>query len=203
MTELPEEIRDAASPEEAARLLGAALGLDGPAPLPATERALADPLFARALMSTRKLPALRDRILAEPGGIRVNAAPGTPGAPGAPELPPAPPSSAKLAAKAAGAVLKWGMEGLTHAEPWVIERRLAACAACEHQADAPDTLVYRGVKVVTGKDAKICEICHCLTNTKAAMASEHCPEKDPDNPALSRWGEPWVDPETLPGWPWR
>ena len=114
MTDLPDDIRAAATPEEAARRLGAALGLGGPAPIPATERALADPLFARALWATRKLPAMRDRMLADPTTAKVGAAPSET------------PSAAKLAGKAAGAVLKWGMDGLRHAEPWVIERRLAA-----------------------------------------------------------------------------
>jgi hypothetical protein len=194
MTGLPEDIARAATPEEAAERLGRHLGLDGPAPLAATERALADPLFARALIAARKLPALRDRMLDAAADMRVSAAPDG----GAPA-----PSAAALAAKAAGSVLKWGMEGLRHPEPWVIERRLAACSACEHNAEAPDTLVYRGVKVVAGKDARICDLCHCLINTKAAIATEHCPDRHPETPSMSRWDEPWVDPETLPGWPWR
>jgi hypothetical protein len=145
-------------------------------------------------MAARTAPAVRDQLIAAAGHLRISAAG---------SAPAAPPAAARLAARAAGAVLKWGMAGLEHAEPWVIEARLAACAACPHLAPAPDTLVYRGVKVVAGQDATICSVCHCLTNTKAAMATEHCPEQDPANPALSRWGEPWTDPATLPGWPWR
>ncbi len=201
MTTLPDDIRDAPSEDVAAARLGALLGLDRSAPLPATRRALQDALFARALITARKIPAVRDQLLAAPETARI--APG-PGQDAPPASDPAPaPSSVQLGAKAAGAVLKWGMEGLKHAEPWVIERRLAACNACEFQDDAPETLVYRGAKVVVGKDAKICTRCHCLTNTKAALSTEHCPERDPQTPDLSRWAEPWVDPETLPGWPWR
>lgn len=186
-TTLPAEIAEAPSLEVAAERLGAALGLDGAAPLAATEHALAEPLYARALLATRKLPALRDRFLASPGETKIRDAE---------------PSSAALARKAAGGILKWGMEGLKPAEPWVIERRLAACNACEFQAPAPDTLVYRGARVAVGKDAKICTLCHCLTNTKAAIPSERCPAPSPDDPGLSRWQEPWVPPEEHPEGPW-
>ena len=197
MNELPDDVTAAATPKDAAERLGRHLGLPGPAPLAATERALADPLYARALLATRKLPAVRDQILESAAAMRISAV----------ETPTpssrAAPSTAELVAKAAGAALKWGMEGLRHPEPWVLERRLAACTACEHRAAAPETLVYRGVKVVAGKDAKICALCHCLINTKAAIATERCPAQAPHDHALSRWGDPWVDPATLPGWPWR
>lgn len=180
---LPPEITEAATLEEAARRLGAALDLDGSAPLEATRRALDDPRYAQALIATRKLPAIRDRFLADPSSAPT-------------------PSGGALARKAAGSVLKWGMEGLKPAAPWVIERRLAACASCEYQAPAPDTLIYRGARVAVGKDAKICTICHCLTNTKAAISTEHCPAKDPADPTLSRWNEPWIPPEEHPEGPW-
>ena len=180
-----EEVASAATIEEAAARLGALLEMDGPAPIPATRRALEDPDFARALVGMRKLPAVRDRLLA--GKFRAAA----------------PASATGSVLKAAGAVLKWGMEGLRPAKPWVIERRLAACNACEFQAEAPDTLVYRGAKVAVGKDAKICTICNCLTNTKAAISTESCPEPDPERPELSRWGEVWTDPAGHPDGPWR
>jgi hypothetical protein len=196
MTTLPDDIRTAPSEEVAAQRLGTLLGLAKPAPLAATRRALKDPLFARALITARKIPAVRDQLLIAPDTARIAPASGL-------DTPHTPSSSARIVAKAASATLKWGMEGLRHAEPWVIERRLAACNDCEFQDDAPDTLVYRGAKVVVGKDAKICKRCHCLTNTKAALSTEHCPERDTKNPALSRWGEPWVDPKELSGWPWR
>jgi hypothetical protein len=183
---LPRDIVAAETVEEAARRLGEALGLPGPAPMAATRHALDDPRYARALMTTRKLPALRDQFLAAPGAA----------------APAPPPSSAGLVAKAAGSLLKWGMEGLRPAEPWVIQRRLAACAACEFQVSAPDTLIYRGARVAVGTGATICDRCHCLINTKAAISTEHCPEQDPARPALSRWGEPWVPPEEHPEGPW-
>jgi hypothetical protein len=184
---LPDDVLDAGSVEDAAARLGEHLGLDGAAPLAATRRALDDPLYARALWSSRKLPELRSQLVAAAVAEAERARP---------------PSSGVLAAKAAGSVLKWGMEGLRHAEPWRIQRRLAACARCEFRAPAPNTLIYRGAKVVAGKDAKICTACHCLINTKAALATERCPERDPSDPSVSRWGEPWVPPEEHPEGPW-
>jgi len=184
---LPAHFHASASVEEAAETLGKVLGLDGAAPADAARKALDDPLFARALWAARKFPDLRDRLLQQPAAMRVNAAA---------------PSSAATVKKAVGGLLKWGMEGLKPAPPWVIERRLAACNSCTFQAPAPETLVYRGAKVVVGKDARICTSCNCLTNTKAAISTERCPERDPENPELSRWGEPWVDPKDHPQGPW-
>jgi hypothetical protein len=186
---LPAEIAGAATPEAAAARLGAWLGLAGPAPAEATRRALADPRFALALAGARNLPGMRDALLA--GALAVPPAAAAP-----------PRGAARTAAKAAGAVLKWGMDGLRPAAPWVIERRLAACAACPNQAPAPETLVYRGARVVAGKDARICTLCGCLTNTKAAISTELCPGRDPADPARSRWGEPWTPPEEHPEGPW-
>lgn len=187
LTTLPDEVTKADTVDEAAARLGSLLELPGPAPLPATRRALAEPLFARALLASRKLPALRDQLLTVAQAVRIT------------DTSPAP---HQLAAKAAKSVLKWGMDGLRPAEPWVIERRLAACAACAHQVPAPDTLVYRGAQVVVGKDAKICALCHCLTNTKAAISTERCPDRHPDDPSRSRWSEPWLPPEDHPQGPW-
>ncbi len=171
--------------------LGKELELGGPAPLQAAQRAMEDPDYARALKALRHMPDLRDQMLLAPESARIRK-------PGDSVPDPAParedsetPSAAKLAAKAAGAVLKWGMDGLQPPQPWVIERRLAACNACEFQVPAPDTLVYRGAKVVAGADATICKSCHCLIKTKAAISTETCPEKDISDPTLSRWQEPW------------
>lgn len=158
-----------------------------------------DPDFDRALYAVRKMPDVLLRLLTDPSLARIRTPENTERNPEPPAAKT--PSNAKLAAKAAGSVLKWGMDGLKPAAPWVIERRLAACAACEFEAPAPDKLVYRGAEVAVGKGAKICTSCDCLIKTKAAMSTEHCPEKSPDNPDLSRWGEPWQEQAT--GWPWR
>lgn len=196
MIKLPKEVSKAPSLEEAASRLGHILGLAEPAPLEATQRALDNPLYARALLTARKMPAVRWQLLVAPETVNIAPLAGI-------ERKPQPASSLQIMAKAAAATLKWGAEGLQHAEPWVIERRLLACSGCEFQTDAPDTLIYRGAKVVVGKEAKICTQCDCLTNTKAALATEHCPAKDLADPALSRWQEPWVDTDKLSKWPWR
>jgi hypothetical protein len=200
MIDLPDGIHNAPSPEVAAERLGVLLGLDAPAPLAATRLALEDRLFARALLATRMLPEVRDQLLATPGTAHIAGHPDI----GGTQAPTSThsPSSIQLTTKAASAVLKWGMDGLRHAKPWAIERRLRACNACDFQVEAPDTLVYRGAKVVVGKNAKICTQCHCLINTKAALATEHCPEQDPTDTTQSRWGEPWLAPEHHPTGPW-
>lgn len=178
-TKLRKEILEASTLEEAAALLGEDIGLRRPASLDQTRRALEDPQFARALLSTRKLPHVRDQLLAAAGQ-----------------------SATSLASQAVDGVLKWGMEGLRPAEPWVISRRLAACKICEYHTDAPESLLFRGARVLVGKDKKICALCNCLTNTKAAISTEHCPAQDPKSPEQSRWAEPWVPLDEHPKGPW-
>lgn len=177
--ELPNEIPAAGNIEESARLLGEVLGLSSSAPIPATRRAIDDPRYASALLATRKLPEIRDKLLYQDS-----------------------PSNSHIIRKASSGMLKWGMDGMKPAPPWVIERRLKACNSCVHQIPAPAKLIYRGVEVATGKDAKICEVCDCLTNTKAAIVTEHCPVKNPENHLFSMWGETWVPPEQHPTGPW-
>ncbi|MBG6212020.1 hypothetical protein IWQ49_006725 [Labrenzia sp. EL_126] len=192
---LPEEVRAAKTLSEAAERLGAYLELSGPAPEVATQRALKDLLYARALVTTRKIPEVRDQVLHSAESMRLR------------EQTTDAVDSTKhnqqgVTTQAARALLKWGMAGLEHAKPWQIEKRLAACKNCSFLTSAPDDLIYRGAKVFAGKDAKICSSCRCLVNTKAALATEHCPERDPQNPGLSRWGEPYVPPEEHPKGPW-
>ncbi|WP_172332674.1 hypothetical protein [Mangrovicoccus sp. HB161399] len=183
MKYLTRDILKAPDLSTASELLRKHLGLETALSPSVTRRALEDPVFAKALYATRKLPGVMKKLTASAEQA-------------------ARPSSMAVTAKAAAGVLKWGMEGLEHAKPWDITRRLGACRSCPFEAPTPDMLVYRGAKVVVGKDAKICTSCHCLTNTKAAMARERCPEKDPNDPRVSRWGEPWEPPKVLPGSPW-
>ncbi len=190
---LPEDVRQAPTFALACARLGTLIGLPGPAKPEVTNRALKDPDFAKALIASRKIPALRALLLSQPGNANFH--------PDHPE-PDRTPSTMELTGKAIAATLKWGMEGLKHAKPWVIEKRLTACKVCEFAADAPDTLIYNGAKVVVGKQARICTLCSCLINTKAAMASESCPKQDATNPELSRWGEAWREPPKERQWPW-
>ena len=181
---LPSDIRSADSLELAAEKLGHFLGLPDAAPLEATRRALDEPRYALALMASRKMPEVRNRLL-ETG---LPAGGGT--------------SGAAVVGKAARGILKWGADGLRMAEPWVIQKRLAACEACELNVPAPDTLVYRGARVAVGPGARICDSCKCLIKTKVALSTEHCPERDRDDAEMSRWGEPFVAPEEHPAGPW-
>lgn len=185
---LPDEITKAKDLSEVAQKLGLHLGLDSPAPLAAAKRACSDELYARALHSLRKLPQMRDLVLAAANDVKTNE--------------PSGPTNSELVKKAANSVLKWGMDGLKPSEPWIIEKRLAACNACDKQVPAPNTLIYKGATIAVGKDAKICATCNCLTNTKAAIPTEKCPERAMDNPNLSRWGEPWEPIEEHPEGPW-
>lgn len=183
-----EQLRNVNSLEEAANLLHRELGLERPPSKEVTKKAISNPSYARALVLSQNVPELLSQLLAQPSSISVKASEKV--------------STSAVVKNAASSLLKWGMKGLKPAQPWVIARRLEACNSCEYQSEAPDALVYRGAKVFVGKNAKVCVICNCLTNTKAAISTEHCPEKSTDNPNVSRWGEPWLPKEHHPKGPW-
>ncbi|MDS9469149.1 hypothetical protein RGQ15_16425 [Paracoccus sp. MBLB3053] len=179
---LPDEITNSTSIERAAERLRELLHFEGSLPLAAVKKAIENERYATALMAMRKNPELLERLLAS--------------------AEPRNEPSVGPATNAAKSILKWGMKGLEVAKPWIISKRLAACKTCPFEEPAPDGLSYRGAKLVVGQAARVCSVCGCLTNTKAAMAHEKCPEKDPANPDTSRWGEPWVAPDSKPRWPW-
>ena len=98
-------------------------------------------------------------------------------------------SAAALLMDASRSLLRWAGTAFQPVDDDIYERRLAACARCEHFVEPPDRLVYT---IVTAGDrmAKVCALCGCVTSRKARMPHESCPAIDPYDPALTRWGEP-------------
>jgi hypothetical protein len=139
--------------------LGRILGLDGPVAEQVLYAALDDEAYARNLLLCRRQPALLAHLLEHP-----------------PERPRRQ-TKAELAARGAGALVRWARTGFTVVDGATYERRLAACERC------PD--LQR-----TDAGNRVCARCGCRVDWKARLSSESCPASDPGAPELTRWREP-------------
>lgn len=180
-----QDFRGASSFEDARASLGAMLGLAGPAPTEVTRRALVDTKYAMYLMMTRDSPSLRDKLLHHPENRLYQETSPEPAAAIA-----APAGVAEVSAKAAGALAKWALAGFKTADSETAARRWQACEACENLVDPPPNLLYSTIKLIAGKDSKICAACGCVARKKVVLFTESCPVADPERPGLTRWGEP-------------
>lgn len=83
----------------------------------------------------------------------------------------------------------WSKTGFTQVSPEVYERRAAACLSCPHLVEPTGKPIYK-VSLPSREDARICALAGSVASRMARMPSERCPDRDPSNPAVSRWGEP-------------
>lgn len=176
---------EAAADTTAMRLqLAGMLGLDEPVVAEVLERARSDDRYAGYLLRSRGHPELLDMLLAAASGPAAGRSPPSADAPPSAEL-----SNAELLKKAGGAVLKWASGGFQRLDPTILERRLAACAACPHLREPPDRLLYK-VALSPRSDQRVCGACGCTASRKASLPGEACPVEDPDRPGRTRWREP-------------
>lgn len=203
----------AAQPEEAGldqaqARLAELLGTTAPVPLAVMRRALEDEKFAFYLMMTKESPELQKQLLNDPrtaqyaaaegaasgGADREPAAAGSSASAASPSpAVPQPHSTVDLLVKASTAFAQWGTTGFQAAGEAVKARRWAACQACVYLVDPPKSLIYQGLRILAGRDTKICSACGCAANKKVGIPTEHCPVRSSDDPELSLWGEPWRD----------
>ena len=173
---------------EARERLGKILELNEPAATAVTLRVLADPGFAEKLVAVRKFPDWRDRLLLDPANSAFepmdqllneqeeNARPVT--------------STVALIKQTSAALLRWGAAGFQTPEPAIVERRKAACLGCDQLVEPPSSLPYQIAKAFAGSDRRVCAACGCVISKKVLMDTESCPLADPEDPSLTRWGEP-------------
>ncbi|EDX85025.1 hypothetical protein S7335_2724 [Synechococcus sp. PCC 7335] len=173
---------------EARDRLGKVLEIDGPAATSVTLRVLADSSFAEKLVAVRKFPQWRDQILADP----TNAAFEPMDQPGEDQGNARPvASTVALVKKSSVALLRWGAAGFKKTDPVTAKKRRAACLNCDQLVDSPNSFPYQvAQQVFAGSDQRICAACGCVAAKKVLMATEACPLKDPEDPTLTRWGEP-------------
>lgn len=154
--------------------LGEILGLAEPVEERILAAALANPSYATNLLVCRGSPELLEQLLANP-----------------PTKPGADIALSTLLQRGAEALVRWGKAGFTTVGTDILKRRLEACDACPHLSTPPQNrkILYRLAGTAAGAKS-VCRVCACPVTRKAAMTSEACPDADPDNPAMTRWGEP-------------
>jgi hypothetical protein len=186
-----EERLDGLEWEQARAAAAEYVGLPGPLPAPALRRAMVEDTYCFVLLAFRgNQPRLRE--LVEHPGNRPYELPGD-CAPGAVTVGTATAnrSTAGLAVEAGKALSRWAAAGFRTVDPETYERRTAACAACPELTEPPVTWVYK-VAMAKADDDRVCGACGCVAFRKARLVSERCPRRDPADPGLTRWGEPFA-----------
>ena len=190
---LQDRLRSAESIEEVQIILGDILCLGGPANEAVARRAVADHNYLIYLEYTKDIPSLKTKILEGVGNQCTGSSHSNAlSERREPVVASESPGNVHLIGRAAIAFVSWGATGFKVAEESTIATRTSACERCEYYVDPPSTLVYRGVKLLTGKSEKICSECGCLVSKKVLIPGERCPKQDACNPNVSRWGDPWI-----------
>lgn len=177
------EITEAGTWDEMRQQLGAYLGIKDPVPSAMLNRAMNDDKFAYYLLTCRNQPKFLEALQADPRNKEFE-----------PAVANGEKSTVQLATTAAKAMLRWSKSGFTQVEKDVYEQRFAACLRCPHLSEPPDKMVY---KLTSGDatDRRVCNACGCVASRKTKLPTERCPEPDPENPAVNRWGQPMEELE--------
>lgn len=157
--------------ERLSALLKSALEWRGELPDPVVHKAASDSMFLHRLVGSRQSPAVVATLVNE---SQAEARPR--------------PASPELIRRAVAALVKWSRAGFGMADKKTVARRRAACRACPELTGAGDQIVY---KLLDDSDEPIvCRLCGCSVDHKARLPTEACPAPAPDDPTLTRWGEP-------------
>jgi hypothetical protein len=182
------DIKENDSLDELRARLADAIGWREPVPAAALLRAVSEPAYAAALITSRNMPGFLEPLLNDPRNARYAPPPAT--ATGA-KL-----SNVELLSRAAGAMLRWGKAGFTVAGSDVIARRETACLSCDHLRD-PDRLLQQLLPSAPITDEigrrtgnKVCDLCGCSIAKKIRLPAEACPGAHPTMAGMSRWLEP-------------
>lgn len=182
-TNLEAELARATTLEDRLAAFGRLLEIDRPVTKEVLFGALQNAEYARNLLIARPSPRHLDYLLANPPAVdQLEAA--------------ASPATAALAKSAAAAMVRWARTGFSVVDDVTLQRREDACLACPHLA-APERTAQRLVasKRSEGQVGRraggfVCDRCGCDVSRKIRLTSEACPDRDPDAPDRTRWGEP-------------
>lgn len=178
MAQILPKFEEARTWEELCRHFGELLHLNAPAPLAAVRRAMQDDKYAHYLMSVRESPSMLRILLDDPRNQEYEA----------PKPAEITQSQGALVAKAAEALVKWGKAGFKRVDDETYQQRWSACQACPNLVDPPELPIYKALSFQKS-DLRICALCGCTASRKAQVPTERCPDEDPSNPAVNRWGQ--------------
>jgi len=102
-------------------------------------------------------------------------------------------STTELLVRAAASATRWAASGFRMADEATQRRRIDACGQCPHQVTPPRAGAYRLLGAAR-QHSRICGLCGCVTTAKAGVLTEACPAPHPEDPELTRWGEPRRSP---------
>lgn len=157
------------------------LGFDEPVPEEVLKAALQNESYAHNLLISRESPEMMQQLMNNPRSTGL----------GAKRF-----SNTELVSKAAAAFVRWGKTGFAVVSIAVLKQREDACLLCPN-LKGPSGLLQNMVPAAaqnerpghrTGKN--ICDLCGCNVANKIRLPSEVCPDTDPDNKGMTRWGEP-------------
>lgn len=102
------------------------------------------------------------------------------------------PSSVDVVGNAFGAIVRWGLSGFKTVNEAVATRRWESCQTCPNLVNPPDIMIYHLGRRIVASDSeqRVCRLCGCFAKTKTTLTTETCPDASPENPGMSRWGEP-------------
>ncbi|MCF7696847.1 hypothetical protein KPG66_12315 [Mycetohabitans sp. B2] len=164
--------------------LAQVIGWPEPVPVGAFQRAISDPSYAAALITSRNVIGFLEPLLMDPRNCDFDSAGEV--------------TNAQLISRAAKAMVNWGKAGFTVADDETIARREAACVACPNLGE-PNKLVQKLLPARPIRDElghrtgnKVCTLCGCQVSKKIRLPTESCPGQHPSMPGLSRWLDPLV-----------
>jgi len=173
------EVQTTDTTEQLCERLGNYLGFNKPVPKTVLLRALAEPAFAKKLLSARNSLRLLRPLLNDEANERFRRKP----------------TNLALIQQATTAFLKWGKAGFSIVDQETLERREAACLDCPHiglsERFLQKMVARKKITGVPGKrlGASICKLCNCVLDKKIKLATESCPDKHPVRKGFNRWDE--------------
>lgn len=104
-------------------------------------------------------------------------------------------SQVDLIKKAGKSLYNWAQTGFQKV-PWeILEKREAACLGCPNLIEPKHRLqkmtASADVRDETGKRTgnKVCQVCGCVVKNKMKVATDTCPQEDPNRSGYNRWGD--------------
>jgi hypothetical protein len=182
--DLEARLSEATTLEQRLVAFGEILEVDRPVSKQVLFGALQDPTYARNLLVSRRSPQHIEYLLSHPPVVEM------------PEEDAQMPSNGELLQHAASGLMKWARTGFSVVEEATLQKREDACLACPKlvmptrflQKMLPARKESTEIGRRTGD--RVCDICGCSISRKIRLTSEVCPGQDPDNPGVSRWGDP-------------
>jgi hypothetical protein len=182
--ELDVRLSEASTIEQRLAVFGEILEVRGPVSKEVLFGALQDPTYARNLLVSRRSPGHLSYLLSHPPVVEI------------PEEDARMPSNGELMKNVASGLIKWARTGFSIVDETTLRKREDACLACPHLV-VPTRLLQRLLPshketTKTGRRTgdKVCDLCGCSVSRKMRLTSEFCPSKDPNQPAVTRWGQP-------------